>query len=163
MHFGNGYLRFFRTPSLALDFGLNLYFTIPPLFVFDGPSPQFAFTGSGHLFVFTSAKLSICIYRPWLVRLENDKSQMLHKMLYFFLLSNSFVTVIIDRNEAKCKIPLEEYFKDFVFFLREQVQCNLLSIGSHKYFPLQCLFFRADVQCLFFKNAYLQFFVKQFS
>ena len=44
----------------------------------------------------------ICIYRPWLIRTGNNKSQSLDIMLLFlFLLSNLFVTLIIDRNEAK--------------------------------------------------------------
>ena len=44
---------------------------------------------------------SICIYQPWLIRIRN-KSQRLHIMLPFlFLLSDSFVTLIVDRNETK--------------------------------------------------------------
>ena len=44
----------------------------------------------------------ICIYPPWLIRMGNNKSQSLDIMLLFlFLLFNSFVTVIIDRNETK--------------------------------------------------------------
>ena len=48
------------------------------------------------------ALLSICVYRHWLIRTGNNKSQRLPILLLFlFWLSNSFVTVIVDRNETK--------------------------------------------------------------
>ena len=54
--------------------------------VFDDPGPQS---------VFARPQPSICIYRPCLIRLGNNKSQRLYIMLLFLLLlSNSFVTVI---------------------------------------------------------------------
>ena len=43
-----------------------------------------------------------CIYRPWLIKIENSKSQWLHIVLLFlFLLPDSVVTVIVDRNKIK--------------------------------------------------------------
>ena len=39
---------------------------------------------------------------PWLITIGNNKSQRLHIMLLFlFLLSRTFVKVIVDRNETK--------------------------------------------------------------
>ena len=56
------------------------------VFVLRGPRPQFIFTVPGS---------SIHIYRSWLIRIENNKSQRLHIMLIsLFLLSNSFVTKV---------------------------------------------------------------------
>ena len=56
-------------------------------------------------------RVSICIYRPpalnriyrhWLIKIGNNRSQMLHVMLLFLhFLSNSFVTVIVDRADTK--------------------------------------------------------------
>ena len=43
----------------------------------------------------------ICIYRPWLIRIRNNKSKVAYNVAIFILLSNSFVTVIVDRNETK--------------------------------------------------------------
>ena len=64
-------------------------------FVYRGPVPKFVFTSSGPQSVFVSPQPSICIYWPWLIRIRIIKSQRLHIMLlYLFLLSNSFVTVI---------------------------------------------------------------------
>ena len=72
------------------------------VFVFPGSRPHFVFTSPGSQFVFTDPRFSIRIYRPWLIRIGNNKSQRLQIMLLFlFLLSNSFVTVIVGRNEAK--------------------------------------------------------------
>ena len=39
---------------------------------------------SGPKSVFTSLYLSICIYRPWLIRIGNNKSQRVHIMLVLF-------------------------------------------------------------------------------
>ena len=44
----------------------------------------------------------IRIYRHWLIRTGNNKSQRLYTLLLFLvLLPNSFVTVIVDRSETK--------------------------------------------------------------
>ena len=48
------------------------------------------------------ALAEICVYRPWTMRIGNNKCQSLDIMLLFlFLLSNPFVMVIADRNETK--------------------------------------------------------------
>ena len=65
------------------------------------PRPQFLFTGLCLQFVFTGPRSSIRIYSPWLIRSGNNKRQSLHMLLFLFLLSNYFVTVIVDRNERK--------------------------------------------------------------
>ena len=52
--------------------------------------------------VLNGPRSPIRIYQPWLIRIERNKSQRLHKILLFlFLLSNSFVTVIVDKNETE--------------------------------------------------------------
>ena len=59
------------------------------------PRTQFAFSGRGPQFLLIDIQPSICIYRPWLIRVGNNKSQRLHIMLLFlFLLCNFFVTAI---------------------------------------------------------------------
>ena len=81
--------------------------TISRVFVFPGPWPgflisdplrlrsQFELTGPQSKFLLTGPQPSICIYRPWLIKVENNKNQRLHIMsLFLFLLFNSFVTVI---------------------------------------------------------------------
>ena len=66
-----------------------------PRFVHIGASPQFVFTSPGPQSVFVRPNPSICIYQTWLIRIGNNKSQRFHVMLLFlFLLSGSFVTVI---------------------------------------------------------------------
>ena len=52
--------------------------------------------------VFNGHRSPIRIYQPWLIRIGRNKNQRLHKILLFlFLLSNSFVTVIVDKNETE--------------------------------------------------------------
>ena len=64
-------------------------------FVYRGSSPQFVFTSLAPQSVFAGPQPTICIYRSWLIRIGNNKSQRLCIMLLLlFLLSNSFVTVI---------------------------------------------------------------------
>ena len=66
-----------------------------PQFAYRSPSPQFVFTSPGPQSVFLGPQPSICIYRPWLIRIGINKSQRLRIVLLFlFLESNSFVTVI---------------------------------------------------------------------
>ena len=66
-----------------------------PRFVHIRPSFQFVFTSPGPKSVFVCPQLTICIYQNWLIRIGNNKSQRFHIMLLFlFLQSNSFVTVI---------------------------------------------------------------------
>ena len=82
------------SPALALELGSgpNLYLAGAALICMYRSGPQS---------VFTSLYLSICIYWPWLIRIGNNKSQRVHIMLvffFFFLPSNSFVTVSLDRN-----------------------------------------------------------------
>ena len=53
-------------------------------------------------FVFSGHRPTIRIYRSWLIIIGNNKIQRLHIMwLLLFLLSNSFITVIVERNETK--------------------------------------------------------------
>ena len=93
-----------------LYFSNQTRFHLKGCLCFQAPSPdpglllQFVFTGSGSQFVFTGTRPSIRIYLPWLIRIGNtcNKSQRLHIMLLFlFLLSNFFVTLIVDRNKTK--------------------------------------------------------------
>ena len=89
-----------RRRVLALTPNINPGFR--PRFVFDCPGPSvylataalnFYLSAPGFQFVFTS---------PFLITIGNNKSQRLHIMLIFlFLLSNSFVAVIVDRNDTK--------------------------------------------------------------
>ena len=76
-------------------------------FLEPGPGHSASLGPSSNLYLTTLAPIhislsrpSIFIYRPWLIKIENNKSQRLYIMLLFlFLLSNSFVTVIPDINE----------------------------------------------------------------
>ena len=78
------------------------YLYIPAPSPGPGPRSQFVFTDPGTQFVFTGCRPSIRIYRHWLIRTGNNKSQMLHILLLFlFLLSNSFVTVIVIEMKQK--------------------------------------------------------------
>ena len=63
------------------------------------PRSQFIFTCPGHW---------ICIYRSWLIRIRNNKSESLHMFLFLFLLSNSFVMVNVDRNETKSNLSKKQ-------------------------------------------------------
>ena len=66
-----------------------------PWFVHIRPDPQFVFTSRGPKSAFVCPQPTICIYQTWLIRKGNNKSQRFHIMLLFlFLLSNSFVSVI---------------------------------------------------------------------
>ena len=82
-----------RPPAVAQAPSPNLYLTTP--------APEFVFIDHGPGFVFSIPRPSICVYRPWLIRIGNNKSQSLYMFLFLFLLFNSFVTVIVDRNETK--------------------------------------------------------------
>ena len=64
-------------------------------FVHIDPSRQFVFTSPAPQSVFVRPQPSICTYQTWLIGIGNNKIQRFHVMLLFlFLLSNSFVTVI---------------------------------------------------------------------
>ena len=77
-------------------FAVGIYIFRPPapIYIWQ-PRPQFVFSSPGPQFVLTGPQPLIRICRPWLIKAGNNKSQGLHIMLLFlFLLSNSFVTVI---------------------------------------------------------------------
>ena len=72
-----------------------------PQFVFDGPGPILYLVAPASIYIYPP-RSSSCIYRHWLIRITSNKSQSLRIMLLsLFLLSNSFVTVLVDRNETK--------------------------------------------------------------
>ena len=59
--------------------------------------------------VFTNLYPSDCIYRPWPIRIGNNKIQRVHIMLVFlFLLPSSFVTVKLDRIKTKCNLSKKQ-------------------------------------------------------
>ena len=65
------------------------------VFVFSGTRPL------AQISIYRPRSL-ISIYQSWLIRIGNDKSQILDTMLLFlFLLSNPFVVVIVDRINMK--------------------------------------------------------------
>ena len=94
---------FDRTPQdgCFCKFKLKWEFMIFRVFVFPGPrsrplspaplciwrpQPKFVFSGPSPQFVLTSPHPTICIYRLGLIRVGNNKSQRLHKMLLFLFL-----------------------------------------------------------------------------
>ena len=96
-----GFPFFMTMYKLSVLWVLTWYLCFPdlrPQFVFSGPGPQG------------------CIYRPWLIRIGNNKSQSLRVILLsLFLMSNSFVTVIVDRNETKSNFSKNHIIKGICF------------------------------------------------
>ena len=92
----------FLDPSYDLDIWPSSYLTpLAPICVYQ-PGPLIFINRPWHSICIYRPQPSIRIYRPWLTRTEIIKSQRLHIMsLLLFMLSNSFVTVIADKNEKK--------------------------------------------------------------
>ena len=92
----------FLDPSYDLDIWPSSYLTpLAPICVYQ-PGPLIFINRPWHSICIYRPQPSIRIYRPWLTRTEIIKSQRLHIMsLLLFMLSNSFITVIADKNEKK--------------------------------------------------------------